>query len=146
MRVASVLALALLPFLGACGSFTPVAVKAGDICQSCGKTITEVRLAAEGTTAEGSVLKFGSPECLAQYMHDHPNVIAAKWVTDYPSGRFVRPEIATYVRATTDENTREVHYVAFAVVTEAVDFGREHLSSPVDWLSVQRMTGEKRSD
>jgi hypothetical protein len=144
MRTAAILALALL--VCACGSLTPVPVKAGDVCETCKKQIADVRFAGEAITQQGVVLKFRTPECLAIYVRQHPDAIAAKFVTDYTSGRFIRPEAATYVRTVIDENTRERAYAAFAQVSDAVKFGKDHLSSPIDWLMIQRMSAEKKSN
>jgi hypothetical protein len=144
MRTAAILALALL--VCACGSLTPVAVRSGDICETCKKQIKDVKYAGEAITPQGVVLKFRTPECLAAYVRRHPDAIAAKFVTDYPSGRFIRPESATFVRTLLDENTREMTYAAFAQVSEAVKFSKDHLSSPIDWLMIQRMSADKKSN
>jgi len=143
MRIAAILALALL--VCACGSVTPVPVKVGEVCETCEKQITDLRFAAEAITQQGDVLKFRTPECLATYVRLHPEAIAAKFVTDYTSGRFIRPESATYVRTIIDENTRERSYAAFAQVNDAVKFAKDQLSSPIDWLMIQRMSAGKKS-
>jgi hypothetical protein len=51
-----------------------------------------------------------------------------------------------YVRTVLDENTREMTYAAFAQVSEAVKFGKERTSSPIDWLMIQRMTTDKKTN
>jgi hypothetical protein len=135
MRTAAILAVVLL--MCACGSLSPVPVRAGDICDSCGKVITDVKIAGEAISPRG---------CLAKYTREHPENVAAKFVTDYKSGRFIRPESATYVHAVVDENTREMAYVAFSAVNDAVEFGKQQMSPPVDWLMIQRMSAEKKSN
>lgn len=144
MRTVAVLALTL--FLCACGSFKPVPINAGDICDSCGRTIIDVKIAAESISPQGVVSKFRTAECLAKHVREHPEAIAAKFVTDYRTGRFIRPESAMYVRLTVDENTSEKAYAAFGSVNQAVDFGKKEMSSPVDWLMVQRMSADRRSN
>jgi nitrous oxide reductase accessory protein NosL len=144
MRTAAILAVVLL--MCACGSLSPVPVRAGDICDSCGKVITDVKIAGEAISPRGSVMKFRTAECLAKYTREHPENVAAKFVTDYKSGRFIRPESATYVHAVVDENTREMAYVAFSAVNDAVEFGKQQMSPPVDWLMIQRMSAEKKSN
>ena len=145
MKIAAVLGLALVVI--ACGgSFSSVPIRAGDSCAGCGKQIAEVKFAAEAITQQGEVKKFRTPECLASYMRQHPEAVAAKWVTDYTSGRLIRPESATYVRTTIDQNAREVAYAAFSQVTDAVKFGKDNLSSPIDWLMIQRLSAEKKSN
>jgi hypothetical protein len=142
MRAAIILVLAL--FACACSSFQPVPVTAGDICAGCQKQISEVKFAAEAITPQGSVLKFRTPECLATYVRQHPSEIAAKFVTDYHTGRMIRPESATYVRTVLDENTREMTHAAFARVAEAATFGKDKVSSPVDWLMIQQLTASDK--
>ena len=143
MRTAAVLVLALAAW--ACG-FAPVPVNAGDICEGCKKQISDVKFAGEVITRQGVVLKFRTPECLAKYVREHPDTVGAKFVTDYLTGRMIRPEGATYVRTVLDENTREMTHAAFSQVTEAVKFGKDRVSSPVDWLMIQRMSADKKSN
>lgn len=144
MRTAAVLALALL--LCACGSFSPVPIAAGDVCETCKQQIADVKFAAEAITPQGAVMKFRTPECLATFVRTHPDGISVKFVTDYNTGRFIRPESATYVRTILNESTREMSYAAFSRVGDAVSFGRDRTSSPVDWLMIQRMSADKKSN
>lgn len=144
MRTAAILVLAVVAC--ACSSFAPVPVNAGDVCESCKRQITDVRFAGEVITPQGVVLKFRTPECLAVYAREHPNTVAAKFVTDYLTGRMIRPEGATYVRTVLDENTREMTYAAFSNVNDAVKFGKDRVSSPIDWLMIQRANVNKSSN
>ncbi len=144
LRTAATVVLALL--VGACSSFSPVPVVAGDVCETCKKQITEVKFAGEVITTQGVVLKFRTPECLANYSRAHPEAIAAKYVTDYQTSRFIRPENAVYVRTVLDENTREMTYAAFSSVTEAVKFGKDRVSSPVDWLMILNTVASKKTN
>ncbi len=145
MKIAAVLGLALV-IIACGGSFSSVPIRAGDTCAGCGKQIDDVKFAAEAITRQGEVKKFRTPECLAAYVRQHPEAVAAKWVTDYRSGRFIRPESATYVRTTIDENTREATYAAFSQVNDAVKFGKDNLSSPIDWLMIQRAAADRKSN
>ncbi len=144
MRAAVIVVLAV--FACACSSFQPVPVNAGDTCAGCAKQIADVKFAGEAITRGGSVLKFRTPECLANYVRQHPSDIAAKFVTDYPTGRMIRPESATYVRTVLDENTREMTHAAFAQVAQAVQFGKDKVSSPVDWLMIQQISADKKGN
>jgi hypothetical protein len=143
MKAAAVFALALL--VCACGSYSPQPIKAGDICETCKKQITNVKFAGEAITKGGVVLKFRTPECLAAYTRANSDV-AVKFVTDYSTNRMIRPESATYVRTVIDENTREATYAAFSQVSEAVKFAKDQMSSPVDWLAIQRMSADKKTN
>lgn len=144
MRTAVIFVLALA--VCACSSFAPVPVNPGDVCETCKKQITDVKFAGEVITTTGVVLKFRTPECLASYTRAHPDTVGAKFVTDYQTGRFIRPESATYVRTLLDENTREMTYAAFSQVNDAVRFGRDRTANPVDWLMIQRMSADKKSN
>jgi hypothetical protein len=144
MRTTAVLALAL--FIAACGSFSPVPINAGDVCATCKQPITDVKFAAEAVSPQGVVSKFRTPDCLARFYRESPTNVAAKWVTDYPTGKFIRPESATYVRAVINENTNERAYAAFADYKDATEFGKTAMSSPIDWLMIQRLSAEKKSD
>ncbi len=144
MRTAAIVVLALVTC--ACSSFSPVPVVAGDVCETCKKPITEVKFAGEVITRQGVVLKFRTPECLANYARQHPEEIAAKYVTDYRTGRLIRPESATYVRTVLDENTREMTHAAFGNLSEAVKFGKDRVSSPVDWLMILNTVGNRKTN
>jgi hypothetical protein len=144
MRSAAILALALV--VCACGSFSSVPIKAGEVCTMCGQSITDVRFAAEAISPQGVVSKFRTTECLAKHVRQQPENVAAKFVTDFNTGRMIRPESATYVRTTINENSGEKTYVAFSKVTDAVEFSKKTLSSPIDWLMIQRMSADKKGD
>jgi len=144
MRTAAIVALALV--MSACSSFSPVPVVAGDVCETCKKQIRDVKFAGEVITTQGVVLKFRTPECLATYTRAHPQMIAAKFVTDYNTGRFIRPENATYVRTVLDENTREMTHAAFANFNDAVKFGKDRVASPVDWLMMLNTVANQKAN
>lgn len=144
MRAAAILALALI--VCACGSFSPQPIRAGDICEGCKKQITNVRFAGEVITKQGLVLKFRTPECLATYTRANADAVSSKFVTDYQTGRLIRPEGANYVRTVLDDNTREMTHAAFSQVSDAVKFGKDQMSAPVDWLAIQRMSANKKSN
>ncbi len=144
MRAAAIIALALL--VCACGSYSPQPIRAGDICETCKKQITNVKFGGEVITKQGQVLKFRTPECLAAYTRLNAEAVGAKYVTDYQTNRMIRPESATYVRTVLDENSREMTYAAFSQVSEAVKFGRDQMSAPIDWLQIQRMSADKKSN
>ena len=144
MRAAAILALALL--VCACGSFSPQPIRAGDVCETCKKQITDVKFAGEVITKQGLVLKFRTPECLAAYTRLNADSVGSKYVTDYQTSRMIRPESATYVRTVLDPNTREMTYAAFLQVGDAAKFAKVQMSSPVDWLAIQRMSADKKSN
>jgi hypothetical protein len=144
MKTAAILALALV--VCACGSFSSVPIKTGEVCAMCGQSITDVRFAAEAISPQGVVSKFRTTECLAKHVRRQPENVAAKFVTDFNTGRMIRPESATYVRTTINENTGEKAYVAFSSVKDAVELSKKTMESPIDWLRIQRMSADTKSN
>jgi hypothetical protein len=136
MRTTAAVVLVLAFLVGACSSVSPAAILAGDICYNCRKPITNVKIAAEAIDATGSPLKFRTVGCMARYLARHPEPMIGVFVTDYPTGRFLRAQNAMFVRAPVEEGARELDYYAFERVDKAVEFGQEQTASPVDWLSV----------
>jgi hypothetical protein len=63
------------------------------------------------------------------------------FVTDFRSGRMIRAQNAVFVRAVIDQVTRERDYYAFADVGSAVEFGKEHGASPIDWFAIMQQLG-----
>jgi hypothetical protein len=138
MRTAiSVIAMALM--LAGCTTVTPVAIRSGDTCFRCRQPIVDVRLAAEIIDTQGHAFKFKSVGCVSQYLAANPGDLKGIFVTDYVSGKLVRAEAANFVRAEINPNTREMDYLAFSSVTQAVEQGKKAGSSPVDWLTVMRL-------
>jgi hypothetical protein len=138
MRTTAAVALGVL--VVACSSLTPVPIRSGDVCDSCRTVITNVTVAAEAVTANGAPLKFSSPECLAKYLTRHADPMAGLYVTDYDTGRLVRAEAATFVRADRKDKPNErVHY-AFTDARRASAFAKDNSSTAVDWLTIVRQT------
>lgn len=126
---------ALLVVLAAgCANPTPVAIQKGDRCFRCGREIIHTRLATEILDDHGRAFKFRTVWCVSQYLRDHPTETGRVYVTDYTTGRLVRAQTATYVRATIDPDTYEMDYLAFSTVGDAVKAARESKSAAIDWL------------
>jgi len=138
MRTTAAVVIILGFFLTACSSVTPVEIRAGDVCHGCGRAIANVKLAAEAVDSAGLPLKFRTVGCMAKYLTQHPNPVRGVFVTDYATGRFVRAQNAVFVRAAINEETRELDYYAFTEVRRAVEFGRDRLTSPVDWFAIMQ--------
>jgi nitrous oxide reductase accessory protein NosL len=144
MRTTAAVALAIL--VAACSSLSPVSIKSGDVCDNCGTVITNVAVAAEAVTANGTPLRFGSPECMAKYLTRHADAMAGLYVTDYDSGRLARAEAATFVRADRKDKPGErVHY-AFTDARRASAFAKDNSSTAVDWLTIVRQAKAAAAD
>ncbi len=142
MRTTAAVVVVILGFLLAgCSSVAPVAIRNGDLCRNCGRAVANVRVAAEAIDSAGLALKFDTVSCMAKYLTKPPGPMKGMFVTDYGTGRFVRAQNAVFVRAPIDEATRELDYYAFTDVGTAVEFGKEHMTSVVDWLLIMQQTG-----
>lgn len=145
MRSAVGIVVAFALLLTACSSMTPVTIQAGETCHGCGRPIGNVRLAAETIDAAGQVLKFHSVGCVARYLTEHPGPASTVLVTDYQTGRMVRAQTATFVRADIDAATHERDYYAFVNVRDAIEFGKAREASPIDWFAIMAQTAATKT-
>jgi len=121
----------------AVGSRVPI--RAGDRCYRCQRLITDRSLAAEGVGAPGvGVRKFRNVACMLKYLN-HSNEKLDVFVTDKPSGRFVRAPWASFVRTIIDRRTGEEGYVAFEQPRSARGFAAKRSTTPMDWERVQAL-------
>jgi hypothetical protein len=132
--VGALAVLALIP-LGSCTSVAPVKVTAGDQCFRCRRTIPDERVAAEIISAS-FVSKFRAPGCMAKYVVAHPEDQGTVFVTDYTTGKMIRPEFAYFVPLTVNVDTGERDYRAYRLKTSA-DLAAADLNTiAIDWNSV----------
>ncbi|MBI3492104.1 MAG: hypothetical protein HY047_10030 [Acidobacteria bacterium] len=136
MRPGLLLSTALLAIVAvSCGSLQPVAVHTGDQCFRCRRTITEPKLAGE--IIDGTfVSKFRTTGCMATYLADHPAESGTVFVTDYASGRMMRPDAAFFVPILLNRDTGERDYRAYQSRTDADAAAFEAHSVPVAWRAV----------
>jgi len=126
---------------GACSSIRPVAINAGDICEDCHQAIQDTKLAAEIVEPNGLAMKFKTVSCMARFASRRQTEGAAMFVTDYQTGKLFPVHRAVFVRGEIDPGTRALDYVAFSDVRPAVEFGKAHGSSPVDWPQILQRVG-----
>ena len=118
-----------------CSSIRPVAIQDGDQCFRCRRPIVERAMAAE--LVDGNLAsKFRAPGCLAKYLAAHREETGAIFVTDYTTGKFVRPDRALFVPIVVNRDTGESDYRAFSNHVEADAAARELHTSPIDWQAV----------
>ena len=122
--------------LASCSTIAPVKVTAGDQCFQCRRIIQDERLAGEVVGGGGFVAKFRAPGCMAKYLAAHPEENGTVFVTDYASGRMVRPDAAFFVPVLLDRNTGERDYRAYRDRAAADAAATEAQSAPVDWRTV----------
>jgi hypothetical protein len=131
-----VVILGVLVVWAGCSSVSPVAVRTGDICEGCKRPILNVKIAAEIVPPNGMALKFRTVSCMVRYLGRYPDGATTPFVTDYQSGRLIRPQSAVFVRSEIDDNTKELDYYAFSDVPSAVAFGKKSGGSATDWPSI----------
>ena len=99
----------------------PVKIATGDQCYGCRRSIRNARLASEIISGECSrlVSKFRGPGCLARYLADHPDEQGVVYVTDYASGKMMRPAKAFFVAEIVDHHTGEMEYRSYREESDA---------------------------
>lgn len=134
-RRAGIVSLALVATFGC--SYTPMPIAAGDVCFRCRRTVTDARLAGEIIDSRGRAFKFRTAGCMAKYVKANPDTAAAIFVTDYASGRLVKPSAATFVPIVVTENyTKTTDYLAFSSTSAAKEAAAREKSTPVEWKQV----------
>ena len=128
--------LSLVPILAlSCSSISPVRVTAGDQCFRCRRTIVDARVAGE--ILNGTLpTKYRGPGCLAKYLAAHPDETGVLFVTDFASGKMIRPAGAAFVPVVVDANTGETDYRAYKENADADAAARELHTAPVGWDTV----------
>ena len=136
MRTTVLLVVVLL--LVGCTSIQPVAIRAGDVCESCRRPILNANMAAEVIQSNGVALKFRTVGCMTRFLRQSASQPAAVYVTDLHSGRLIPAESAMFVRGPVETGSTEMDYAAFGSRKPAVEFGKAKGESPVDWLNIQK--------
>jgi hypothetical protein len=118
-----------------CSSVKPIAIQDGDQCFRCRRPIVEKAMAAE--MLDGSFAsKFRTSGCMAKYLAEHPNETGTTFVTDYATGKWVRPEQALFVPVVVNPDTGERDYRAYLQKAAADAAAAEVHSVPIDWTTV----------
>lgn len=114
----------------------PVAIQAGDQCFRCRRPIVERAMAAELLDGNRLASKFRAPGCLAKYLADHPEETGTIFVTDYVTGKWIRPEQARFVRVVVNSDTGESDYRAFFKKADADAAALALHTTPIEWSVV----------
>ena len=118
------------------GSVRPVAIQAGDQCFRCRRPIVEVAMAAELMDGNRLASKFRAPGCMAKYLAGHPGETGTTFVTDFATGKWIRPERALFVPVVVNRDTGESDYRAFFSKADADAAAFELHTTPIDWKTV----------
>ena len=124
-----------------CSSVRPVAIQQGDQCFRCRRPIVERAMAAELMDGNRFASKFRAPGCMAKYLVDHPDETGTTFVTDYATGKWIRPQRAWFVPVVVNRNTGESDYHAFLDKADAERAAVESHTVPVDWKTVMDQAG-----
>ncbi|MBS1549814.1 MAG: nitrous oxide reductase accessory protein NosL [Bacteroidetes bacterium] len=83
-----------------CGSDDAKTIKVGEQCEHCKMSIENVKYATELITEKGKIYKFDDIKCMNGYANSNADkVVNAKtYVTDYPSGKLIEFEKATFIK------------------------------------------------
>lgn len=128
---------AWLLFVSACATTTPVAIRAGEVCFHCRRTITDPALAAEVISQSQHAFKFASVGCLTEYLREHSSEdVRAVLVTDYTRSKMLPADDAYYVKIVVEPRTGTTDYAAFRSRENAVVFAQEHQATVAEWEQV----------
>jgi hypothetical protein len=114
----------------------PIAIQAGDQCFRCRRPIVERAMAAELMDGNRLASKFRAPGCLAKYLADHPEETGTIFVTDFTTGKWIRPEQARFVPVVVNSDTGESDYRAFFRKADAEAAALALHTTPIDWKTV----------
>jgi hypothetical protein len=118
-----------------CSSVRPVAIQDGDQCFRCRRPIVEKAMAAELMDDNRFASKFRSSGCMAKYLADHSDETGTTFVTDYVTGKLVRPEGVLFVPVL-NRDTGEGDYRAYLQKADADAAAAELHSMLIDWKTV----------
>jgi hypothetical protein len=119
-----------------CSSVRPMAIHDGDQCFRCRRPIVEKAMAAEMLDGNRFASKFRTSGCMAKYLADHPGETGTTFVTDYATGKWVRPDRALFVPVLLNGDTGERDYRVYLQKADADAAAAEFHSVPVDWTTV----------
>jgi hypothetical protein len=119
-----------------CHSIRPVAIHSGDQCFRCRRPIVERALATELMDGNRLATKFRAPGCMAKYLVAHPEETGTLFVTDYATGKWIRPERALFVPMVMNRDTGESDYRAFFNKAEAAAAATELHTVAIEWAAV----------
>ena len=137
MRTLAVIGVAAGTLLAlSCTSVSPVAINPGDQCFRCRRPIVERAMASELMDGSRMATKFRAPGCMAKYLADHPEETGTIFVTDYATGKWIRPQRALFVPVLLNRDTGESDYRAFFNKADADAAAAELHAVSVDWPTV----------
>jgi len=122
----------LLTLLLACspkpeGPQPPEIIYGQEMCSACGMVIDDPRFAAATQLLNGEYLRFDDVGEMLSYHMNHPEAQVAAWfVHDYPSEKWIRGEQAIFVHSSSLQTPMGSGIAAFEDKSEAEAFAAEH--------------------
>jgi len=128
--------------LGACSAHAPLQIQSGEVCFRCRHVIVDSRLAAQAIGG-GLVSNYRTSGCVAKYLLEHPEDQRTIYVTDYATGRLMRPAILYFV-PTVNRDNGERDYVAYATRSDADAAAFARRTTWVRWSTVKERAATYR--
>lgn len=111
--------------LAACGQveIAPAAINPEDVCAFCKMAITEKQFAAQFINKDGEAFKFDDIGCMRDYLKAKAdrNQIAAYFVADFESKKWLRAESVHFVRSARLATPMGGNIAAFETENKAAD-------------------------
>ena len=130
LALAALLLLALAPVPAGCqrGAVGPVEIEPADACAFCRMAISEKRYAAEFIDGDGEAYKFDDITCMGRHVREKLGAkqVAARFVVDYDSRRWLKAEDAHYVRSSELKTPMSGGVVAFGDEARAREAAASH--------------------
>ncbi len=122
----------------ACGTakLTPVEIAAEDMCENCRMAISEQRFAAEFIDGEGVAHKFDDLGCMKAYLKAKSPRMAACFVMDSETLRWVTGQQAFYMRSAELKTPMGGGMLAFATRARAEDAARRYQGAVLSYREV----------
>ncbi len=137
----------LVALIAACAPPKTTEIRTGDVCYRCRRTITDPKLAGELVEESGMAFKFRTVHCMAQYIATQGADLDAQgtfFATDFPTGRLIQADRATYVLTTINDMTNEVDFKAYANAEAAKAAATAGATQTHDWTYVLKTGQQER--
>lgn len=115
-----------------------------ETCSACGMVIDDPRFAAATLLANGEYLKFDDAgEMFSYHMKNPQDKVAAWFVHDYPTEKWIRGEQAFFVLSQSLQTPMGSGIAAFADQAEAEAFATEHAGEVYNMEHIQSQINMK---
>jgi len=142
MNKHSLLIMATMSLLFACGT-SPQEIDYGHVsCDFCKMTVVDQRYAAQLVTTKGKIFMFDAAECMINYMqaeenerHDYSHVLVSDYMT--PT-KLIDAHKATYLRSPQLPSPMGAYLTALSGIEQADELLKKHGGTMHDWKEVNQ--------